>query len=103
MAIISSQPVATKVKESVKEKLLGKEEPAQPSAQTKATFTKHARPDEQSGELVMTETEFVDSIAPANEDYVSSYLRTPRRLFVRFANFLRSTKSSGNNMRYSSA
>lgn len=72
MATSSNIPVASKVKDSVKGTLLGSEEPAQLSAQTQATFLKHAKHDEAAGELVMTETEFVDAIAPAKEDYVSS-------------------------------
>lgn len=88
MAAASDVPVATKVKESVKETLLGSEEPAQLSAQTKATFMKHAHHDEASGELVMTEPEFVDAIAPEKEDYVSWHPRSIRyaSLAVRLAN-----------------
>lgn len=71
MATANELPVSTKVKETVKETLLGSEEPVQLSAQTKATFTKHAHHDEAAGELVMSEVEFVDAIAPAKEDYVS--------------------------------
>jgi hypothetical protein len=64
----------SKVKEAVKESLLGTEEPEgiKLSAQTRATFLQHARKDEESGELVMAEEEFVNAIAPKNEDYVSS-------------------------------
>jgi hypothetical protein len=71
MAIANELPVATKVKETVKETLLGSEEPAQLSAHTKATFMKHAHHDETAGELVMKKADFVDAIAPAEEDYVS--------------------------------
>jgi solute carrier family 25 aspartate/glutamate transporter 12/13 len=71
MATATDIPVSSKVKESVKGTLLGTEEPAQLSAHTQATFVKHAKHDEAAGELVMTETEFVDAIAPAKEDYVS--------------------------------
>jgi solute carrier family 25 (mitochondrial aspartate/glutamate transporter), member 12/13 len=55
----------------VKESLLGTEEPVKLSAQTKATFIKHAQKDPETGELKMGETEFVNAIAPENEDYVS--------------------------------
>lgn len=72
MASAGNVPVASKVKETVKETLLGTEEPAQLSAQTQATFLKHAHHDEAAGELVMTEPKFVDAIAPEKEDYVSS-------------------------------
>ncbi|KAL3423412.1 hypothetical protein PVAG01_05159 [Phlyctema vagabunda] len=58
-------------KEVVKETLLGVQEPAdlQLSAQTRATFDKNARQDEESGELLMGEQEFVQAIAPEGEDY----------------------------------
>jgi solute carrier family 25 aspartate/glutamate transporter 12/13 len=60
------------VKETVKETLLGTEEPSvQLSAQTRATFAKHSRKDEESGELIMGQEEFINAIAPADEDYVS--------------------------------
>ena len=63
---------AASVKESVKESLLGTEESdSQPSNQTKAAFEQHATKDPESGELYMSEKEFVDAIAPPNEDYVS--------------------------------
>jgi solute carrier family 25 (mitochondrial aspartate/glutamate transporter), member 12/13 len=64
----------TKVKEVVKESLLGSELHAdvQLSAQSKATFDKNARKDEKSGELFMGEEEFINAIAPEGEDYVRS-------------------------------
>jgi solute carrier family 25 aspartate/glutamate transporter 12/13 len=67
----------TKVKEVVKESLLGSELPTdvQLSAQSKATFDKNARKDEKSGELFMGEEEFINAIAPEGEDYVSYILR----------------------------
>lgn len=63
----------TKVKEVVKESLLGSEqvEGEQLSAQSKATFEKNARRDEATGELYMGEQEFVNAVAPEDEDYVS--------------------------------
>lgn len=73
MPSITASPVVTKAKESVKESLFGTEEPVPLSAQTKATFIKHAHHDEASGEPVMNEKEFVDAIAPENEDYVSQF------------------------------
>lgn len=60
------------VKASVKETLMGVEKEPDLSLQTKANFNKHARQDEGTGELYMTEDDFVDSIAPASENYVSS-------------------------------
>ncbi|KAE8447263.1 hypothetical protein EG329_010957 [Mollisiaceae sp. DMI_Dod_QoI] len=61
----------TKVKEVVKESLLGSEqvEGEQLSAQSKATFEKNARRDEATGELYMGEEEFVNAVAPEDEDY----------------------------------
>lgn len=83
MAIASDVAVASKVKESVKETLLGSEEPALLSAHTQATFLKHAHHDEMAGALVMTEPEFVDAIAPEKEDYVSSCTLDTRRWGLR--------------------
>ncbi len=59
------------LKASVKESLLGVEKEPDLSLQTKANFDKHARQDESTGEAYMTEEDFVDSIAPASENYVS--------------------------------
>ena len=62
----------TKAKEVVKESLLGTEEieGIKLSAQIRATFFQHARKDPETGELVMGKEEFVNAIAPKNEDYV---------------------------------
>ena len=59
------------VKDAVKESLVGSTREPQLSQQTKATFDRNARQDEATGELYMTEEDFVNAIAPANEDYVS--------------------------------
>ena len=66
----------TKVKDAVKESLLGSDlqSDVQLSAQSKATFDKNARKDEESGELFMGEEEFINAIAPVGEDYVSYIL-----------------------------
>lgn len=75
MASAASTPV-TAVKDAVKESLLGHGEElpiADFSAQTKAIFEKFAHKDESTGELVMNEEEFVDAIAPKDEDYVSQW------------------------------
>ena len=63
-------------KEKVKESLLGstQTENIQLSALSKATFEKNAQKDEESGELVMGEEEFINAIAPEGEDYVSQLL-----------------------------
>lgn len=60
------------VKEAVKESLIGSQEPIQLSSQTKARFVSLARKDEESEELYMGPEEFINAIAPPNEDYVSS-------------------------------
>jgi solute carrier family 25 (mitochondrial aspartate/glutamate transporter), member 12/13 len=60
---------AAAAKEFVQESLLGTTE--DPPQEVRASFMKHARPDEQ-GELYMGSEEFVDAIAPVEEDYVSS-------------------------------
>ncbi|KAK8038066.1 hypothetical protein PG994_014833 [Apiospora phragmitis] len=59
----------TTVKEAVKESLLGFEEPVELSAKTRAYFFNHAVKDPESGELYMGEDEFVNAIAPQDEDY----------------------------------
>jgi solute carrier family 25 aspartate/glutamate transporter 12/13 len=61
------------MKEAVKGSLLGLEEPtANLSASYRATFLSNAKKDEESGEPVMGPDEFIDAIAPADEDYVSA-------------------------------
>jgi len=62
----------TAVKEAVKESLLGSEEPVQLSVQTKARFNSRAAKDPETGELFMGPDEFIDAIAPPDEDYVSN-------------------------------
>lgn len=62
---------ATTVKEAVKETLVGSEDPIQLSAQSKARFTAHAIKDAETGELYMGADEFINAVAPKDEDYVS--------------------------------
>lgn len=110
---------AIQVKEAVKETLVGVEEPVQVSAQSKARFSQNAVKDPQSGELVMGPDEFINAVAPANEDYVSCFpprpasLRTrlpqslglhPLRQFVsnKLFSHCRSTRSHASNMACSS-
>ncbi|OTA92266.1 hypothetical protein M434DRAFT_21946 [Hypoxylon sp. CO27-5] len=62
-------PTSTTVKEAVKESLLGSAEPANLSASHRASFLSNAKKDEQTGELYMGPEEFIDAIAPPNEDY----------------------------------
>jgi solute carrier family 25 aspartate/glutamate transporter 12/13 len=66
---------AMKVKEVVKETLLGSEVPedAQISARSKSTFIENSKKDSESGELYMGEEEFINAVAPEGEDYVSCY------------------------------
>ncbi|CAG8977818.1 hypothetical protein HYALB_00008984 [Hymenoscyphus albidus] len=61
----------TKVKEVVKEKLLGSEIPqdVKLSAQSRATFDRNARKDAETGGLYMGEEEFINAVAPEGEDY----------------------------------
>jgi solute carrier family 25 aspartate/glutamate transporter 12/13 len=63
-----------KVKEGVKETLLGSEvdaEVGEASAQYRNLFMQFAKKtDDEDGEYYMTAKEFVDAIAPAGEDYV---------------------------------
>jgi len=69
--------MAEKVSAVVKESLLGSEVApvdVQITAQSKETFEKVARKDEETGELYMGEEEFVNAVAPVGEDYVSDFL-----------------------------
>lgn len=59
------------VKSAVKESLVGSTEEPQVPSQVKGNFYRHARKDE-SGDLYMNEEDFINAIAPAQEDYVSS-------------------------------
>ena len=57
------------MKEAVKESLVGTKVEPGLSQQSRATFEKFAR-HEDEGDSYMTEEDFVDAIAPAGEDYV---------------------------------
>jgi solute carrier family 25 (mitochondrial aspartate/glutamate transporter), member 12/13 len=59
------------VKEAVKETLVGVEEPVQLSTQTKARFNSHAVKDPETGELFLGPEQFINAVAPPEEDYVS--------------------------------
>lgn len=63
----------TAVKEAVKESLIGVEEPAQASTQTKARFNQNAVKDATTGDLFLGEEEFINAVAPLTEDYVSIF------------------------------
>ena len=64
----------TAVKEAVKETLVGSDEPVQLSSQTKSRFFSNAVKDPETGELYMSQEEFINAVAPQNEDFV----RLPR-------------------------
>ncbi|KAI4290097.1 MAG: hypothetical protein L6R35_000617 [Caloplaca aegaea] len=57
------------VTDQIKESLVGAVIEPSLSTDAQATFERHARKDESNGELYMTEEEFVNAIAPSNEDY----------------------------------
>ncbi|KAK3378375.1 mitochondrial carrier domain-containing protein [Podospora didyma] len=57
------------VKEAVKETLIGSEETPQLSVQTKARFNSHALTDPESGELYLGPDQFINAVAPPDEDY----------------------------------
>ena len=59
------------VKEALRETLVGTTLEPELTQETRATFSRHARQDEAAGELYMEKDEFVNAIAPTNEDYVS--------------------------------
>jgi solute carrier family 25 aspartate/glutamate transporter 12/13 len=63
----------SKAKVVVKEKLLGTDqtEDVKLSAQAKSTFEKYARKEADSGEQFMNQEDFINAIAPVDEDYVS--------------------------------
>lgn len=80
---------AEKAKESVKESLLGHEEDPQDQQtppQTRSEFMQHAIKDEETGEYYMGQKEFVNAVAPLDEDYVSTTIP-----FVMFAHAQHST------------
>ena len=58
------------VKEQVKQSLVGTVIEPSLSTDAQATFERHAKKNEETGELYMTQDEFVDAVAPAHEDYV---------------------------------
>jgi solute carrier family 25 aspartate/glutamate transporter 12/13 len=59
------------VAESVKESLLGTSQPEQLSPSSRTTFLKHAKRDKETDELYMGQEEFVNAIAPPDQNYVS--------------------------------
>jgi solute carrier family 25 aspartate/glutamate transporter 12/13 len=64
--------MAAKVTEAVKASLVGtKDEELATSQQIKNHFAQYARKDETTGDSFMTEEDFINAIAPKNQDYVS--------------------------------
>ncbi|MCJ1269287.1 mitochondrial aspartate-glutamate transporter agc1 [Lobaria immixta] len=57
------------VTEALKETLVGTTREPELTQEIRATFDHHARKDEATGEFYMERDEFVDAIAPKNEDY----------------------------------
>lgn len=57
---------------AIKESLLGTTKEPELSTQSKATFNRHARQDDETQEPFMTQDDFVNAIAPPGEDYVSA-------------------------------
>ncbi|KAL8763547.1 MAG: hypothetical protein Q9184_000673 [Pyrenodesmia sp. 2 TL-2023] len=57
------------ITDQIKESLVGTHVEPLLSTDAQATFERHAKKDESNAELYMTEKEFVDAIAPSNEDY----------------------------------
>ena len=61
-------------KTAIKESLLGATLEPEISSQSKATFDRNSRQDEETGERYMSEEDFVNAVAPASEDYVSRWI-----------------------------
>jgi len=66
---MAALPAAETIKETVKETLLGTETPEGVSTESRARFLQYASLEE-DGELFMTQDDFVNAIAPPEEDYV---------------------------------
>lgn len=65
------------VTEAVKQTFVGTTIEPELSQEVRATFDRHSIQDDATGEKYMTEKEFVNAIAPVNEDYVSFKMRPP--------------------------
>lgn len=57
--------------EAVKQTFVGTTIEPELSQEVRATFDRHSIQDAATGERYMTQKEFVEAIAPVNEDYVS--------------------------------
>lgn len=69
------------VTEAVKEKLVGSTEEPQLSHQSRTTFLRHAQKDD-NGESFMSEENFIDAVAPKQEDYVSDTCRHWNSMYI---------------------
>ena len=68
---LPSPPYPYSIMDSVKSFVMGSAEEPQRSTQIQENFLRHALKDESTGELYMTENEFINAIVPKHEDYVS--------------------------------
>ncbi|MCJ1468491.1 mitochondrial aspartate-glutamate transporter agc1 [Pseudocyphellaria aurata] len=57
------------VTETIKETLVGTTREPELTQEIRATFDRHARQDKATGEFYMDKNEFIEAIAPTNEDY----------------------------------
>lgn len=60
------------IKDQLKDSLVGTVIEPSLSTDAQATFERHAQKDQGTGELFMTEEDFVNAVAPSHEDFVSS-------------------------------
>ena len=68
--------MAADKKANLKASLVGSEPPEQSlTSQVKARFLAHARSDPETGQLYMSEADFINAIAPKHEDYVREFAR----------------------------
>lgn len=67
------------VAETVKESLLGATLPAELTQESRTTFLKHAK-QEENGDYYMEEEDFINAIAPPEENYVSDQRYSMRGL-----------------------
>lgn len=77
MASVSVSQVGEIAKDAVKEAVLGHDESQNTSGypdQTHAVFERFAHRDEETGELVMSQQEFIDAITDGGEDFVSLFM-----------------------------
>lgn len=69
---MASLPAAESIKESLKETLLGSEAPEGVPSESRARFLHYASLEEE-GQLFMSLDDFVNAIAPPDEDYVRTF------------------------------